>query len=29
MWKLTLGYGMSNNLETDKISLQVGTWLVS
>jgi hypothetical protein len=29
MWKLTLGYGMSNNLETHKIRLQVGTWLVS
>jgi hypothetical protein len=29
MWKLTLGYGMSKNLETDKIRLQVGTWLVS
>jgi hypothetical protein len=29
MWKLTLGYGMSNNLETEKIRLQIGTWLVS
>jgi hypothetical protein len=29
MWKMTLVYGMSNNFETDKIRLLVGTWLVS